>query len=292
MVATSLMKRPVLTKAFCETAPAGRHCYARLTGFGPYVGQSGARTFFVEYRPGHGRSVAKRRMSLGTFGPLTAEEGRRLAKQRLGEIANGVDPLAKRQEEKRRVGQRFETIVDDWLARDQQDNRSFCEIERLLRRDVVPAFQGLQIEAIRKRDIIQLLDSIADRGSPVMANRTLASMRRLFRWAVERDLLDVDPSAGIGKRNVERSRDRVLSDDEVVAIWRAASAMGAPYGIGIRLLLCSGARREEIFGAQWCEFDRIGATIELPARVRNETEQHPQSRTGQLSHSISSARPS
>jgi integrase len=272
MVATQRNRGPVLTKTFCETAPVGRHYDAKLPGFGLYVGKSGARAFFVEYRPGHGRSVAKRRMSLGAFGLLTAEEGRRLAKQRLGEVATGGDPLAKRQADKRSVEQRFEVVVEEWLARDQRKNRTCSEVERLMRRDVIPTFQGRPIDQIRKRDIVQLLDGIGDRGSPVMANRTLVSIRRLFRWATERDRVDADPTAGIGKPNAERTRDRVLTDDEIAAIWRASEAMAGPYGIGIRLLVLTGARREEIFGAGWDEYDPDGATVELPA-ARSKVKQ-------------------
>lgn len=265
------MALSVLTKAFCENAPSGRHYDARLSGFGLYVGKTGARTFFVEYRPGHGRRVAKRRMSLGALGKLTVQQARKLAQQHLGDVAKGMDPLARRESEKRKASQRFELVFEDWLERDQRGKRSFAEVERSVRLDVLPSFSAQDIDSIRKRDVVRLLDRIADRGAPVMANRTLAHIRRLFRWALERDLASADPTAGIGKLSVEEARERVLENDETIAILNAAAAIGAPYGTGIRLLFFTGARRDEIFGSRWDELDDVERVLRLPAsRSKNK----------------------
>lgn len=211
------------------------------------------------------RTGSKRRGRLGAFGKLTVHEARRITKQLLGEIAKGEDPLAKREGEKRRQGQRFDVVVDDWLERDQKSNRSFNEVQRLVNFDILPAFKGRGVDTNGKRDIVKLLDTIADRGAPVMANRTLAHIRRLFRWAIERDVISDDPTAGIGKRPVEEGRDRVLDDGEIVAILNAAKTMGAPYGAGIHLLFLTGARREGIFGESWNELNEANQTLSLPA---------------------------
>ena len=84
---------PALTKRFCDTAPAGRYYDDRLAGFGLYVGKSGARSFFVEYRAGRGRGAPKRRLTLGRHGHLTPEQARTMAREHLGRIAAGEDPL-------------------------------------------------------------------------------------------------------------------------------------------------------------------------------------------------------
>ncbi|MEZ5847245.1 MAG: integrase arm-type DNA-binding domain-containing protein [Geminicoccaceae bacterium] len=255
----------MLTKRFCDTAPAGRHYDDRLAGFGLYVGTSGARSFFVEYRPSKGRGVAKRRMSLGKYGALTVQQARELAQQNLATIARGDDPLRAREVERRRATQLFDGVVREWLERDQRSNRSYGEVKRLVSADILPVLKGREITAIRKRDIVRLLDGIADRGSPVMANRTLAHIRRLFRWAIERDLIETDPTTGIGKRPVSSGRERVLDDQEIVAIWNAVSETPGPYSAGVRLLFLTGARRDEIFGATWDELDEVGQRLRLPA---------------------------
>src|SRR4051812_15555099 len=117
-------------------------------------------------------------------------------------------------------------------------------------------FGDRAVESIRKRDIIELIDAIADRGAPIMANRVLAHVKRLFRWAAGRDIIEADPAAHVEKPSPERRRERVLTDDELVAVWRASERIGGPFGAGVRLLVATGARRDEVFGLRWGEIDR------------------------------------
>jgi integrase len=100
----------------------------------------------------------------------------------------------------------------------------------------------------------------------------LAYVKRLFRWAASRDLIELDPAAHILKRTAEKKRDRVLSDAEVLSVWEAAGRVGGAYGNGVRLLVATGARREEIFGLRWSEVDREAAVIRLPAE-RNKVKE-------------------
>jgi hypothetical protein len=134
-----------------------------------------------------------------------------------------------------------------------------------MRREVLPIWGARPIEDIRKRDIIALVDGIADRGAKIMANRTLAHIKRLFRWAAGRDIIDSDPAAHVEKTAPETKRERVLTDDELAELWGGAEAIGYPFGPAIQLLTLTGARREEIFGLRWREVDLEGAAIRLPA---------------------------
>src|SRR3546814_13584303 len=84
-----------------------------------------------------------------------------------------------------------------------------------------------RVQEIARRDIRELIDGIEERGAPVAANRTLAAVRKMFNWAVERDILDASPVAGIQPPGAETSRARVLSDDEISKIGRAAGRRGA-----------------------------------------------------------------
>ena len=263
---------PALTKRFCDTAPAGRYYDDRLAGFGLYVGKSGARSFFVEYRAGRGRGAPKRRLTLGRHGHLTPEQARTMAREHLGRIAAGEDPLEERRARDRAKTQRFENVLDEWLKRDQSTNRSFAEVKRLMEREVAPSFTGRSIEDIRKRDIIALLDGIADRGAPVAANRVLAHTKRMFKWAVGRDIIESDPAAHVEKVTPEMRRDRVLSDDELVVVWNTAGTFEGPFGAAVRLLIATGARREEIFSARWGELSDDGSSLRLPReRSKNDT---------------------
>ena len=143
-------------------------------------------------------------------------------------------------------------MCHDWLRRDQADNRDVATVKRIMAREVLPFIGEMQIEAVRKRDLIAVIDRVADRA-PIRANRVLAHTKRLFRWAAARDLIEVNPAANIEKPSAERARDRVLSDAELVAVWRAAQRLGGPFGAGIKLLMLTGARFSEIFEARWSE---------------------------------------
>jgi integrase len=111
-----------------------------------------------------------------------------------------------------------------------------------------------------------------DRGVPIMANRVLAHTKRLFSWAAGRDLIENDPAAHIERPGEVVTRDRVLTDRELVAVWRAAEGTAGPFGAGVHLLIATGARREEVFGAAWAEVETEPACIRLPP-ARNKVKE-------------------
>ncbi len=253
---------PSITKRFVDRAPPGRHYDDRLPGFGLYVGKSGRRSYFVEYRTGHGRAFPKRRYTLGVHGApapdgstWTAEKARTEALRLLGKIRDGFDPLEARRrsdEERRRRRPTVADICAEWLERDQKRNRTVNEVQRLMEKHVLPRIGHLEAEAITRSDIHFVLDKVKE-TAPVRANRVLAWMRRMFRWAVGRDLLPSDPTASIAKPTREESRDRVLDDCELSMVWHAAAGMQFPYGMIVRLLILTGCRRDEIGALRWEE---------------------------------------
>ena len=132
-----------------------------------------------------------------------------------------------------------------------------------------------RVGEITRRDIRDLIDGIVDRGSPVGANRTLAVLRRFFAWLIERDVLSKSPCAGLKKPTLERSRDRVLSDDELVLVWRAAERIDFPFGPLVKLLILTGQRLGEVAGMRRAELDLRGKSPSwtIPAeRVKNGRE--------------------
>lgn len=254
---------PAINKRFVESADQGRHYDDKLPGFGLYVGKSGMRSYFLEYRPGYGRAVAKRRMTIGRHGaPWTPAQARDKALAMLAAIKAGHDPLDERETDS---GPVVANVVKEWLVRDQAKNRSRKEVERIMGHDVLPAWGKRPINEIRKRDVISLIDSIADRGAPIMANRVLAHVKRLLKWAASRDIIENDPAAHVEKVTPETKRERVLTDDELALVWNAAEKIGYPFGNAVQMLILTGARREEIFGLSWSEIDLSDDVIRLPA---------------------------
>jgi integrase len=136
--------------------------------------------------------------------------------------------------------------------------------------DVLPRWRGHNVREISRRDIIDLLDAICDRGAPIMANRTLAAVRKFFNWCVERDVLPNSPCTGVRAPAVETARDRVLSDAELSLIWRAGAHLGYPWGPLVHLLMLTGQRVNEIARLRWAEIDARDRCLTLGAeRVKN-----------------------
>jgi integrase len=252
------------------------------------VSYGGRKSFVYFYRLGG----KLRRLTLGMFRPLAHGETEPEAKLGNPITLKGArdlwraarqDAQAGRDPSNRRAGvgsTNFKGVFEEWMKRDQSNNRSQAVVRRNIERDVLPFWDGRQIGDIGRRDILDVIDAVVDRGSPVMARRLYASLHRLFKWAVGRGIIELNPVANLPKPGREIRRDRVLTDDETVAVWNAAPRLGWPHGDVVRLLLLTGARREEIGGLRWSEIDV--ATIKLKGeRTKNgDARDIPLSRAG------------
>ena len=228
-------------------------------GFALRVSYGGGKSWVYFYRLGN----RLRRKSLGTYPAITLAEARELWRQAKHEVLLGRDPAWRDSSRSN-----FETVARAWLRRDQAQNKSVAEVTRIVEKELLPVWRHRSITDIRQHDILVLADTIADRGAVVMARRVLAYVHRLFRWAKGRGIIESNPAADLPKPGREIARDRVLTDDELAAVWKNAEALGWPYGDAIRLLILTGARRSEISDLQWPEVD--GSTIKLTgARTKN-----------------------
>jgi integrase len=142
--------------------------------------------------------------------------------------------------------------------------------ERQLRLYVLPRWRGRLARDISRRDVLDVLDRVVDAGKPIAANRVLAAVRKMFAWAVSRDIIAASPCAGVKPPAAERSRDRILADHELRNVWQAADKLGGPLGTLVKLLALTGQRRDECAGAEWSEINLPGRLWTLPpARVKN-----------------------
>jgi integrase len=238
-----------------------------LPGFGCRIKPSGAKTFLIQYRVGR----ATRRVKIGRWPVMKVEPARIKALKLLAEIGDGGDPSARRRKERAMQGDTFDAAVIAFLAR-RKHLRTWSEADRIFRVYVTPAIGKRPLHEISRRELIDLLDKIADERGGSMANRTLAHLRPLFRWAVSRDVIGADPSANIPKPAKERPRQRVLDDTELRWVWRAADAIGGRRGAFVKLLMLSGQRRSEVAGMRRSEFDRAARVWTLPV-TRSKTAQ-------------------
>jgi integrase len=213
-----------------------------------------------------------RRLTLGSYPEIgLADAHVRLADARKL-LAQGIDP-GERAVAQRKVERAAETVaelVEEYLEKwAWPRKRSATEDERQLRKDVIPAWGTRKAKDITRRDVIALLDRIVDRGSPIAANRALAVIRKLFNWALSRDIVATSPCAAVKAPGKERRRDRVLNADEVVRLWRALDDPEAPVSPAIRLVLklqlVTAQRKGEVIAAAWSEFDLDERVWTIPA---------------------------
>src|SRR5262245_20786946 len=189
-----------------------------------------------------------KRATLGRYPGMTLAEARRKAGAVAGRMRQGVGPAAAQRGEREAVRDYFQAVLAEWLRRDQADNRSHAEVRRLMEREVLPAWRGRRVSTITRRDVLDRIDAVVDRGSPVMARRLHAHLHRLFRWSVGRGIIIASPMEGMDKPGEEVKRERKLDDAELIAVWKATEQIGWPFGPNVRLLILTGARREEIGG--------------------------------------------
>jgi integrase len=237
---------------------------------------SGLKSWALRYRAA-GKST---KFSIGGYPAVSLRAAREAARVALGKVNAGKDPAAERREA-RAAAQKpkpehdlVEKVVETFVERYAKANlreSSYYETKRVLNREVVGLWRGKRLSEIRRADVHALLDGIVDRGSPIMANRTLAALRRMCGWAMERGLIDASPCDKVKAPAAERSRDRVLSDDELRTAWQACDAIGWPFGPLVKLLLLTGQRRDEVAEMRWSEIDMEARTWTLPReRVKND----------------------
>jgi integrase len=235
---------------------------ADLPGFGVRLREGGSKTWIFQYKLGS----KHRRITLGRVSALEPAAAREQASKLHAQTRLGQDPAGERAESRARADETFGACVRLFLAWQRGRVKSFRDVERHLVRNLT-ALHNLPLAKIDQRTIAAQLARISARGSPVQANRTRASLSKFFSWACGEGLAENNPAA-LCNRNPEKSRDRVLSHNELKQIW--AALPDSDYGAIIKLLILTGQRASEISDLQWSEIDRERGLISLPpSRTKN-----------------------
>jgi integrase len=212
-----------------------------MPGFGLMVTPNGHKSYVVDYRA----SRRKRRMHLKSR--LTLSDARREAKAVLGRVAKGGDPLTERRKAERAKGETLKAIVEEYLAQEADRLRTADGRRSVLERLVLPKLGGRPISDITRTDIVRLLDRIVDENGAVAADMVLAYLRRVMNWHAGRSDTFLSPIVrGMARTSPsKRRRQRVLSDDELRAVWKVAEASQDAFSYFVRFLLLTATRRNE-----------------------------------------------
>ncbi|HEX5182070.1 MAG TPA: tyrosine-type recombinase/integrase [Allosphingosinicella sp.] len=217
------------------------------------IGTSGTKSFVLLKRvAGKSRNIAIGRFS-ERFG---LAEARKKARQILSDIELKADPLAALPLPRRRSAASL-TVNALWpeFKASKAHLRSIGEIERVFKRHILPEFGDRAADKITRSEITRLIDEIA-RSAPVMARNTLGYLSSFYGWAMPRlDHLQANPCRDAGRPRAPKPRERVLSEEEVGALWHVLEGEGKPFGPALKLLLLTGQRRNEVFDADRAEFD-------------------------------------
>jgi integrase len=243
-----------------------------VPGFGIRTTTAGAQSFILNYRTRAGR---ERRFTIGAFPDWSVKAAREEARRLRASIDLGGDPLADIQIDRdaptiAALCRRYE---EEHLPRKRP--RSAEEDRILIRTRILPALGSLKVNAVTFSDIDGLHRKITKEGKPYRANRTVALLSKMFslastKWHMRPD----NPCRGV-ERNPEQPRERYLSSDELSRLSRAlAECPKRDAADAIRLLLLTGARRNEVLSAAWTQFDLSNGTWTKPASNTKQRKLH------------------
>jgi integrase len=282
------MSRVILTDARVRALkPGPRRRFindALCPGLVLQVTTQGHRSFMLRGIFPGGRNRVRR--LLGEAGALNVDQARAMAREWLAMLATGRDPQLELRERQRQAGAEralsFARVAEAYINDRCCNRRQGARAAKEIRGELISRWGDRPITLITRGDIIEVVDAVRARGQQTAGVRASGSHARtifahcnaLFNWAALRHDLASSPCDRLRPKDlglVFKPRTRVLNDREIAALWRACGALGAPFGVFVKVLLLTGARRGEIAGGCWSEIDFESKTWTVP-RVRAKAD--------------------
>jgi integrase len=221
-----------------------------LRGHWIRVQPSGAKSYAAVTRTPQGKQVWT---TIGAVDAMSIEQARQQARGMLQRVRAGFPAVEAK-------GETFAAVAANWLKRhiDAKGVRTAHEIRRLLNSHVLPAWQDREFRSIRKSDVAALLDDVEDRSSAHQADAVLAVVRSVMHWyAARADDYSSPIVRGMRRQSPQaRVRDKILTDDELRAVWEVAETAG-PFGAAVKFSLLTAQRKSKVFKMRW---DQIADT--------------------------------
>lgn len=144
----------------------------------------------------------------------------------------------------------------------------------MLKANVLPVWKSRPATDISRADVQMLVSAIAERGAPVLANRVLSLVRKIFNFATEQDWPLMNPCTGVRRPTVETRRERVLTRDEIKRIWVALDEEEPFFAAFYRLRLLTAQRGGEVRRMRWDQIDFESSVWSIPASVAKNKNAH------------------
>jgi integrase len=245
---------------------------ALVPGFGVRVTDTGVRTFILRTRfPG---SSSPARREIGKAGDMSLTDARDKARQWRDLVRQGIDPTEQEARDRAATVDRrrmtFGSVAEDFIREKLPSERKGKDAEREIRRDLLPEWQNLALGDVTDLRIVRLIKAKGHDGK-VGARNLLALIKRLFRWVCAQPEygLPLSPCSNIRATDIlgemPRSKARILTNDEMFALWRAAGRLPYPVGPAYRLLMLTALRLNEAVDASWAEFNLREGIWVIPA---------------------------
>ncbi len=256
-----------------------------MKGLELYVTKTGVKTFSVRYTLPDG---TRRRMTLGRWPVLTLVDAREMTLDILNQVAKGKDPaVAKKVGSAEARANQVKTVRDLGEALIQASTlkgvrpSTLTYWSWLMKKHINPRVGDLRTTDLTSKLLRPVLREIGADAGPVTSNRTLTVLKRMYNFAVDEELLEVSPIAKVKFAFNETSRDRVISESELAAIWRILElsknpsrngdperdGLGVSAAMALAIQLCAFTcqRGSEVIGIRWGEVDLEARAWVLPA---------------------------
>jgi integrase len=248
-----------------------------LPGFGARVLPSGKRTYFWQGRTRAGRAV---KVTIGRADRVTAEQARQKCRALVAEAELGADPAERVKAERRarRDRQPERTVAALWREYEQRHlpakrDSSQAADQALWRLHLAPALAGRKVAALTRDDVEQMHRDVTDASGPYAGNRCLGLLSTMLGLA-ERAGWCAGNAARGARRNREHPRERFLTPEEIARLLAVLEARAGLAAKAVELALLTGARRGEVLGATWEQFDLAAGVWTKPAHATKSGKRH------------------
>lgn len=206
----------------------------------------------------------QREMTIGNYPTITLKKARELANDARTKVQQGFDVAREKRDHKISLttAGTVKELCEEFYKRTIEGRIKRPDIIReRLDGDLISKLGRLRIAEVKPMDIDGMIKAIVDRGSPVMANRVLATTKAVFDYAIRRHWIEQNPAAAFRRADAggeETARKRALSEDELIELFQAIRDAGPAfriYDLAVKLLLLTAVRLSELIEAPWAEFD-------------------------------------